>query len=76
LARLEFTHAGIGGGGSGDIAEGEVLINGGGIEARPKIRITEKGTQFGSEEKFAAVVGVIERFDAEGIASEDKAFLA
>jgi hypothetical protein len=76
LAGLELTHAGIGGGGSGDIAEGEVLINGRGIEARPKIRVTEKGTKFGGKEKFSPMVGVVERFDAQGIASENEAFLA
>jgi len=76
LARLELTHAGIGGGGSGDIAEGEVFINGGGIEARPKIRITEERAKFRGEEKFSTMVGVVERFDAEGITSEDEAFLA
>jgi hypothetical protein len=76
LAGLEFTDAGIGGGGGGDIAEGEVLINGGGIEARPKIRITEKRAKFRGEEKFSPMVGVVERFDAQGIASEDESFFA
>jgi hypothetical protein len=71
LAGLEFADARVGGGGSGDIAEGEILVNGGWIEARPKIRITEKRAKFGAEEEFSAVVGVVERFDAEGIACED-----
>ena len=76
MAGLQLTHARVGGGGSGDIAEGEVFINGGWIEARPKIRITEKRAKFGSEEKFSAMVGVVERFNAEGIAREDEAFFA
>ena len=76
MAGLELAHPGIGGGGSGDIAEGEILINGGWIEAGPKIGVTEKRTKFGSEEKFATVVGVVEWFDAEGIAGEDESFFA
>jgi len=76
LAGLELTDAGVGSGGSGDIAESEVFVNGGGIKARPKIRITEKRAKFGGKEKFTTIVGVVEWFDAERIASEDEAFFA
>jgi hypothetical protein len=76
LAGLELAHPGVGGGGSGDIAEGEVLINGRGIKAGPKIWVTEKGTKFGGKEKFTTIVGVVKWLNTEGIASEDEAFLA
>ena len=70
LPRFHFTNAGVGGGRGGDVTEGEVLVDGGGIQARPQSGIFEQGAKFRGKKQFTAVVGIIEGFDPERIPSQ------
>jgi hypothetical protein len=76
LAGFQFPHPGIGGGGCGDVTEGEILVDGGGIETGLETGIAKERAKLRGEKEFSPMVGVVKGFDAQGIAGQGETFLA
>ena len=59
----------------GDVAEGEVFLDGAGVDIALEAAVGEQRLEFGAEEEGAVVEqGVEQRLDAEAVAGEEKRF--